>query len=139
MNIEDLRVKFSAKVDGRGRLAISEGFPLHEFELRRVYWMTDLQIGEARGFHAHHDLCQVAIPVYGEFDAVLDDGFSRHTIRLSDSSEGVVFAPMIWHEIYPVTSGCCILVLASDHYAEGDYIRDYQDFKALLTRPKTRS
>ena len=35
---------------------------------------------------------------------------------------------MVWHEMHGFSDDCVLLVLASEHYDESDYIRDYQDF-----------
>jgi hypothetical protein len=36
---------------------------------------------------------------------------------------------MIWHEMHNFSKDCVFLALASATYDEGDYIRDYAEFK----------
>ena len=35
---------------------------------------------------------------------------------------------MVWHELHDFSEDCILLVLASDHYDESDYIRNYDQF-----------
>jgi len=35
---------------------------------------------------------------------------------------------LIWREMYDFSPDCVLLVLASEHYDEDDYIRDYGEF-----------
>jgi hypothetical protein len=41
---------------------------------------------------------------------------------------------MVWRELDNFSSGSVCLVLASEHYAETDYIREYEDFRAAITK-----
>jgi hypothetical protein len=40
---------------------------------------------------------------------------------------------MLWHTMSSFSYDCVILVLASDVFDETDYIRDYAEFKQLVT------
>jgi hypothetical protein len=35
---------------------------------------------------------------------------------------------MVWREMHDFSKDCVLLVLATEHYDESDYIRDYSDF-----------
>jgi len=35
---------------------------------------------------------------------------------------------MVWREMHDFSDDCVLLVLASEHYDESDYIRDYDEF-----------
>ena len=41
---------------------------------------------------------------------------------------GLYLGPMIWKEMYDFSPDSVLLVLASQHYQEKEYIRDYQKF-----------
>jgi hypothetical protein len=45
----------------------------------------------------------------------------------------------MWRELVAFSSGGICLVLASLHYDEGDYIRDYQQFADLKRRGRAVS
>lgn len=64
----------------------------------------------------------------GSFDIVLDDGFDRKRYHLNRSYEGLYIPPMTWRELDNFSSGSVCMVLASEVYDEGDYLRNYSDF-----------
>jgi hypothetical protein len=91
--------------------------------------------GAERGGHAHRTLRQLIIAASGSFDVVLDDGHERERIHLNRSSSGLYLAPMVWREIDNFSGGSVCLVLASAHFDESDYIRDYSDYLAAVSAP----
>lgn len=104
------------------------------FRLARIYYFYDIPGGETRGGHAHRRLEQVIVAVMGSFNVILDDGSERQTFRLDRAYRGVYVPPMIWRELEGFSSGGIGIVLASDLYAEADYIRDYDRFRAQKLR-----
>jgi hypothetical protein len=59
---------------------------------------------------------------------VLDDGTSREEVWLDSPTKGLVIEDMVWREMHDFSEDCVLLVLASEHYDESDYLRDYNDF-----------
>jgi len=100
------------------------------FAIRRVYYIYRTELGISRGFHAHKALRQVAIPVAGRCRMVLDDGFRQEDVWLDNPTRGLLIDSMMWREMHDFSKDCVLLVLASEHYDEGDYIRDYKQFLA---------
>jgi len=98
------------------------------FEIKRVYYLYDVPGGESRGGHAHKKLQQLLIAASGAFDVLLDDGVNKRTITLNRPYYGLHIVPGIWRELMEFSSGAICLVLASEIYKEGDYLRDYKDF-----------
>jgi hypothetical protein len=43
---------------------------------------------------------------------------------------GLYVPPMMWRDLNNFSSGSVCMVLASEHYDEADYIRDYDQFVA---------
>lgn len=115
--------------DGRGVLVSLEGMKNVPFEIKRVYYLTQLKSDHPRGFHAHKKLIQLIICLNGSCDFILDDGKSRKTVHLNDATKGLVVKSMIWREMHNFSKDCVIMVLASELYDEGDYIRNYEEFK----------
>jgi WxcM-like, C-terminal len=114
----------------RGNLTFIEGEKDVPFEIKRVYYLYDVPGGAERGGHAHRRLKQLIVPLAGSFDVTIDDGFEARTIHLRRASQGLLMPTMIWREISEFTSGSVCLVLASEHYDEADYFRDYEEFRA---------
>jgi len=133
MSIEQARVVNLRRIsDPKGNLTPIEGGQDIPFEIRRVYYTYDIPGGETRGGHAHMRLEQFIVAVSGSFDVVLDDGKARASFFLNRSYYGLYVPPMAWRELTNFSSGSVCLVLASDHYDEADYIRDYDEFLGVI-------
>lgn len=114
--------------DRRGNLSVAEnGFNI-PFDVKRVYYLYDVPGGASRGGHAHKALYQLIVAVSGSFSVLLDDGKNKKTFMLNRPYQGLLVVPGIWREIDDFSSGSVCLVLASEKYDEGDYIRDYDDY-----------
>ena len=115
--------------DTRGNLTFVEGGEHIPFDIKRVYYLYDVPGGAARGGHAHKNLEQIIIALSGSFDVLLDDGQEKKTYTLNRAYQGLHLSSMIWRELDNFTTGAVCLVLASEHYDEGDYYRDYNEFR----------
>lgn len=114
--------------DERGSLVALESGKTIPFPIERVYYLFGTVSGQSRGFHAHRILQQVAVCVTGRCRMVLDNGEQREEVWLDSPTKGLLIGNMVWREMHDFTSDCVLLVLASQHYDEADYIRNYEDF-----------
>ena len=121
-------INFKTLGDDRGSLiAIEEGYNT-PFEIKRVYYIFDTKKGVERGFHAHINLKQIAIVLKGSCTFVLDNGQKREEVKLTNPNQGLFIEGLIWREMKDFSEDCVLLVLASEHYDESDYIREYNEF-----------
>lgn len=118
--------------DDRGSLVAIEASDTIPFEVQRVYYIFNTKSGVARGFHAHHQLQQLAVCVSGKCRMVLDDGQTTEEAWLDSPNKGLLIGDMIWREMHDFSDDCVLLVLASEHYDESDYIRDYDEFLKVV-------
>jgi dTDP-4-dehydrorhamnose 3,5-epimerase-like enzyme len=118
--------------DPRGNLTFVEAGRQAPFDIRRVYYLYDVPGGSERGGHAHLQLHQLMIAMSGSFDIVLDDGFDRKRVHLNRSYNALYIPPMTWRELDNFSSGSVCMVLASEHFDEADYIRDYSTFMVAV-------
>ena len=123
-------IDLSKHMRANGNLTVVESNLSAPFDIKRVYYLYDVPAGEERGGHAHKQLQQFVVAVSGSFDVVIDDGNERRTISLNRPFKGLHIRPGIWREIENLSSGAVCLVLASEHYDESDYIRQYNNFIA---------
>ena len=121
-------INFKTLGDERGSLIAIEQGHNAQFEIKRVYYIFDTKKGVDRGFHAHLYLKQIAIAVKGSCTFILDDGKKREEIKLTNPNQGLFLEGLIWREMKDFSSDCVLVVLASEHYDESDYIRDYSRF-----------
>lgn len=122
-------IDFPIVHDRRGNLTFVESGEHVPFELRRAFWLYDVPGGESRAGHAHANLEQVIVAVSGSFDVLVDDGRHNERVTLNRSYYGLYVPPLVWREIDNFSSGAVCLVLASLHYDEADYFRDYDAFR----------
>lgn len=133
MTVDDCKLINLPKItDPRGNLTFIEGSRHVAFPIQRVFYLYDVPGGADRGGHALKRCHQFLIAMSGSFDVIVDDGSAKRRIHLSRSYYGLHIPPMIWREMDNFSSGSVCLVLASKHYSEADYYRDYQSFTAAL-------
>jgi dTDP-4-dehydrorhamnose 3,5-epimerase-like enzyme len=119
---------FKTLGDDRGSLIALEENYNAPFDIKRVYYIFDTKEGVIRGNHAHLNLKQIAIAVKGRCTFILDDGKIREEIELDNPNKGLLIEGLIWREMKDFSPDCVLVVLASEHYDESDYIREYNDF-----------
>lgn len=130
-NINEIR--FPIRGDERGRLIVQEGMSeFVPFEIKRTYFIFDTTPGVVRGNHAHHRNRQMLICVIGACTICceLPNG-TKSTYRLDCPNKGLLIEGMVWHDMREFSKDAVLLVLASEHYDETDYVRSYDDFKSI--------
>ena len=133
MGIENCKLITLPKVtDARGNLTFVESNKHIPFITERVYYLYDVPADATRAGHAHKQLEQLYIAVSGSFDVSLNDGNQVKTFTLNRPYQGLYISQMIWRELHNFSSGSVCLVLASQHFNESDYFRDYSHFLSAI-------
>lgn len=101
------------------------------FEAQRVFFVHGVPSKEVRGEHAHRQCHQFLICISGRVSCIVDDGTTRHEYVLDNPSMGLHMPPMTWGTQYDYSSDAVLVVFASRPYEDADYIRDYEEFRAL--------
>lgn len=128
-NVQELT--FASHGDDRGQLIALEAMSAEiPFEVKRIYYIFDTTPGTERGKHAHKELKQVLICVNGActIECEMPDG-SKSSHRLDWPNKGLLIEGLVWREMKEFSKDATLVVLASEHYDEADYIRDYNVFK----------
>lgn len=115
--------------DKYGKLIALEENKDIPFDIRRIYYIYDVEPGVRRGFHSHKNLEQVLICVHGSVKILLKTPEYEEIIILDDPKKGLFIGPDLWREMYDFNDGAVLLVLANDYYDENDYIRDYDEYE----------
>ena len=121
-------INFPTLGDERGSLIALEAEKHIPFAIKRVYYIFNTKAGVARGFHAHKALKQVAVCVSGKCKMLLDNGHEKVEVWLDSPNKGLVLEDLTWREMHDFSEDCVLLVLASEHYDELDYILNYEEF-----------
>lgn len=101
------------------------------FVPQRVFFVHGVPSKEVRGEHAHRQCEQFLICISGSVSCIVDDGTTRHEYVLDDPSMGLHMPPMTWGTQYDYSADAVLVVFASRPYEDADYIRDYEEFRAL--------
>ena len=118
-------------LDARGNLSFIEEDSQLPFKIKRVYWIYDVPGGEVRGGHAFKETEELIVALSGSFDVVLNDGDKEMRFHLNRSYNGVLVPKMIWRELDNFSTNSLAVIIASTEYNEGDYIRNFEEFKGL--------
>lgn len=130
MNYEIIPMKVMG--DGRGKLVAIESNKTIPFNIKRVYYIFDTLPDQDRGRHAHRNLEQLIIAMDGSCEFLLDDGKAQDIVKLNRPDVGLYIGRNMWREMKNFSYGCKLMVLASEHYDENEYIRDYNEFLTKL-------
>jgi len=107
--------------------AVNNGVEL-PFDIKRTFYIYDVPGGAERGGHSHYTCQEFIIAISGSFDVTVDDGTDKYTFTLNRPNQGLLVAPGIWRTLQNFSSGSVCLALASHHFDEEDYVREYEDF-----------
>jgi UDP-2-acetamido-3-amino-2,3-dideoxy-glucuronate N-acetyltransferase len=119
--------------DLRGALSAGE-FEAHvPFVPRRYFMVFDVPGPDVRGEHAHRRCHQFLVCARGSVAVVSDDGRTSEEVTLDAPNLGLYLPPMTWATQYKYSPDALMLVFASDLYDAADYIRDYDEFLALVS------
>ena len=120
--------------DPRGDLTFIEGGNHVPFEIKRVYYIYNVPVDSVRGGHAHRDLEQVVFALSGSFRMTVDDGRKRQEYYLRNPRKGIYMSRLVWREMDRFSQGAVCMVLASHAFDETDYLRDYDEFLAVVRK-----
>ena len=103
-------------------------FDFGDFEIKRMFVVSDVPVGSTRGYHAHKQTTQYLCCINGSIEVTIDDGLKRSKYLLR-KSEYLYQEKLMWAEITFLTEDAKLLTVCSTKHNENDYIRDYEEFK----------
>ena len=122
-------IEFKEYGDERGNLVVVEGGGMDiPFIVKRVFYMYGSDAHVIRGQHANRKTEFVLINVKGTSKIKITNGQESTIIELNRARMGLYLSTMIWKEMYDFSEDSVLLVLASEHYDDKEYIRDYKKF-----------
>lgn len=106
--------------DDRGALSVIE--KVLPFEIKRIYWIYDVQ--KQRGGHRHKKAIQALVCVSGQCEIYIYDGEKKRTVVLDKPTQCLVLNPCDWHTMDHFSKGSVLLVFSSEYYDKNDYIKE---------------
>ena len=94
------------------------------FEVKRIYYISEVPVNSIRGAHAHKNLHQIFFATAGSFTLFVTDGEKNDTVRISAHSSAYYLPSGYWRELYEFEPNSVCLVLASEHFDDSDYINE---------------
>lgn len=110
------------KTDHRGSLAIIE--KILPFDIKRVFYIYNVPVTAKRGGHRHKKTRQALICLNGSCVIFNDNQKEKKDYLLNDPAQCLIIEPEDWHQMHSFSKGAVLLVLASEHYDEKDYIHE---------------
>lgn len=110
--------------DKRGALTVIE--KVLPFDIKRVFYIYGVD-DSVRGQHRHHKTIQAAVCVSGSCIISNDNGEIEQDFVLDSPEKCLILEPRDYHSMHHFTPDSILLVLASEHFDESDYI--FQGYK----------
>ena len=122
--------------DSLGTLQVLEFNENLPFLPKRMFTLSEVPPGVMRGGHAHRKCEQFLFLQSGCVNVKIFNGSEWERTKL-DGLDATVYVPSLnWLELSDFSTNAVVLVLASRHYEETDYIRNMDEFIAIKKAQK---
>lgn len=105
--------------DKRGNLTVIE--KVVDFDIKRIFYIYGVD-DSIRGGHRHKKTIQAAICLQGSCEIHNDNGKEEASFVLDKPNKCLILQPEDWHTMDRFTPNAILMVLASEHFDETDYI-----------------
>lgn len=123
-------LSFPQHGDDRGHLVVIEGGTDIPFEIKRAFYMYGSSRDVVRGEHANRRSEFVLVNVAGTSKVRCIEPDGTETIYSLERPHTGVYVPrMVWKDMYDFSKDSVLLVLSSERYDAGEYIRDYDEWR----------
>lgn len=126
-------LEFPQLGDERGHLVVIEGLKDVPFEIKRIFYIYGSDRQVVRGQHANLNSEFVLINLAGSSKIKVKDGKGNEAVfTLRRPHTGIYLPRMVWKDMYDFSEDSVLLVIASEHYDAGEYIRDFDEFTRII-------
>lgn len=128
--VDDVRLlEFAEFGDDTGHLTVIEGCKDVPFNIKRAFYIYSLGESSIRGQHANKKSAFCLICLKGSYKVKVVDVVGEERIfTLDRPNMGLYLPPMLWKDMYDFSSDAVGLVLSSEHYDGGEYIKNLDEF-----------
>tara|TARA_B100000700_G_C15048686_1_gene859234 strand:- start:2692 stop:3114 length:423 start_codon:yes stop_codon:yes gene_type:complete len=126
-SVEIIRIRNISNASGS--LAFVEGSKDIPFQIKRSFYIYNIDKDEVRGKHSHKNGHQFLICLSGKINVICDDSIYSREYLLDSPIKGLYIPPTIWAQQTYLLEDSILMVLTDHYYDESDYIREYNHFK----------
>ena len=127
-------IHFTKASDLRGDLLVADLAEHIPFDVKRVFFVTQVPSHHVRGEHAHRACHQLLICLQGSVTITADNGKERKEWVLDRPEIGIHLHPLTWAAQWRYTGNAVLAVFASHSYDPADYIRDYEEYLKIVEK-----
>jgi hypothetical protein len=120
------KVKLPTHEDKRGPLTVIELKDFVDFDVKRLYFVTDVKL--PRGGHAVKHERKMYVMIKGSCKARFHDGDEWTEFELSGPSDALVMNNLCFREFFDFSEDAVLLAASSVNYVAEDYIFDLDEF-----------
>ena len=132
-------LEFPQNGDERGHLVVVEGKQDIPFDIKRIFYIYGSDQKVIRGQHANKETEFVLINVAGQCKVKVRDGKGNEAVFLLNRPHTGIYLPkMVWKDMYDFSADSVLLCLASEHYDAAEYIRDYDEYLAIVKKEEKK-
>jgi len=117
--------------DGRGQLHVAELDELFGLRPARLFIVTGVPQGVARGGHALRRGHELMVCVAGSCNVECETGTVRQTFQLDDPGQALHVPPLVWLTYRPVSPATALVVLCSRPFDPAELITDRAEFSSI--------
>lgn len=114
--------------DQRGALTVAELGGLVPFTVVRLFFVTGVPVGTARGQHGHYRCSQYFLCQGGRLQTVVSDG-TQERIFVLEPGQGLLVPPGIFASESYLEPHTILLVLCDRPYEKDDYIHTIDELR----------
>jgi uncharacterized RmlC-like cupin family protein len=115
--------------DPNGSLYVAEIGARFGASFSRIYFITGVPAGAARGGHAHKEQAECLICVQGSLVVRIETGDGADVISLERPGRALYLPCGYWRDLIEFSPNTILAVLSAAPFDENDYIRDRAAFR----------
>ena len=124
-------IQLNTNWDERGSLIEISKLNNINFELKRIFYIYDINPNYLRGSHAHKKCKQLLICLSGSVKVISWDGTESCEHILNSPSSALFIPEMIWASQEYIIKDTVLLVACNRIYEKKDYINEKSEFLKL--------
>lgn len=131
LKFQKYEIKHVAGRDGKYELFEVDAATYVDYDIKRVYYLTDLN-GNT-GEHCHYEEKELFVMVNGSCTAIIDQGNGKENIPLN-KGEAVYCGNYVWHGFKDFAPGSTLMAISSTKHNpdRSDYLEDYDVYRQKL-------